>query len=364
MRKERSKSMSNSAPPELLLPEWLLPIKRVCAAIYPFILLVAGLCLVTLLAFIFIKRTDFPWLLNINGFFLFCASLGLITLLFAEYRSVIAGWSGIVAGMFFYHAPYFILMLVNQVGGDAKAIIVSRLMLSCKYFGILAVFLALFSLLFAYALLLINRERIRREARMQYAVDIPKQVEKPSLFPKCWQMSRCRPVVRVTCPNYIDHKTCWKRRSGCFCDKELANYLIGNSAKGESTEMIEMQKVAAVRPNMTGERRRWRDQKKLCYACPLFLEHQEYKYRRFSGISIILTIVLTGLLYPLYHIAYQTGMKSLDSILQGRFNIPGINVDTSLANSPFEWVLLAVLAMLLWSYLITFVDNYFLEWKL
>lgn len=365
MHKDVQKSSkSSSSPPELKLPEWMMPIQRVCAASYPLLLLFAGLCLLTVLAFIAIKKTDFPWLLNVNGALMFFAILGLLAMFFAEYRSVVAGWSALVGGLFFYHAPFLILLLISFVNGNHKANIVVQLMFYCKLAGIIAVFLSLFSLLFAYVLLFMHREKTRRESKMQFAVDAKSHVEKPSLIPKCWQMSRCRPVVRYSCPNYIDKKTCWKRRSGCFCDKELANYLINHSAKGEADEMIVMQQASSNRPTTNGLRRSWREQKKLCYSCPLFLEHQEYKYRRFSSMSIILTIVITGALYPLYHIAYQTGMKALDKILQGKFNIPGVSVDTSLVNSPFEWVLLAVLAMLLWSYLITAVDNYFLEWKL
>ena len=360
--KKSSPTSTTTSSPQM--PEWLLPVMRVSGAVYPILLLLGGLCLLTLVAFIFMKNVHLPFLLNINGALLFFAALGLLTMLLAEYRSVVAGWVGVAVGIALYHAPLLILMLVSYVGVDPTVRLIVQLMQHCKILGIIGVFFSVCSLFLAYFIMLMQRERTRRAARMQYVVDTPAHAEKPSIIPKCWQMSRCRPAVRLTCPNYIDRKTCWKRRSGCFCDKDLANFLISASGKGEAGEVITMQSSAHARPPAAGTRRAWREQKKLCYSCPLFMEHQEYKYRRFGWMSIVLTLIIIGVVYPFYHIAYNSVMTMIDSSLRGRLNLPGIDVETSLANSPFEWVLLAVLGMLLWSYMISLIDAYFLEWKL
>jgi hypothetical protein len=207
-----------------------------------------------------------------------------------------------------------------------------------------------------------------------------KDATKRSFIPLCWQMSRCRPAVRLTCPNYIDRMTCWKRRSGCFCDRELANYLMANVDSGsDAQEVIDME-VDANKAGIKSEgsmryyvdkstRRPWKVQKRLCYACPLFTEHQEYKYKNLHWISLPITVGLAVALFQFFDIGYKWTTLAMANEMNnlakhGLSEVFSADSNNSLANSSFEYVVYCVLALLLLSFVIQFVEKFFLEWKM
>ncbi len=213
--------------------------------------------------------------------------------------------------------------------------------------------------------------------QIKFATESRKKGARPSLIPKCWEMSRCRPGVRETCPNYIDLHTCWKRRSGCFCDRDLANYLVGAVDRKEVQEIIDMQNTAAktkrasaIRSHLQeAGRRPWRQQKVLCHACPLYVEHQEYKYKYWHWISFPVTLAIAGLSYNLFHIGYVMAVDGLNAVMEKLVAIGGLPQNfvpstTGLADSPFQFLLLFVLAVLLASYIVAITDMIFLKWKL
>jgi len=199
------------------------------------------------------------------------------------------------------------------------------------------------------------------------------------VFPMCWQMSRCRPGVRDHCPNFTDRVTCWRRRSGCFCDRNLANFLVSASDRKDVSEVDEMARnvasidkagKSAIRGHMQNSARRpWGQQRRLCHECPLYLEHQEYKYRSWHWVSFPLTAGIIALLYPYFTIGYKHAADMLDQFaikLADLGKLPA-NFDpsaSSLKDSPFEYVLLFMLALLLASYIVSLVDKMFLDWKL
>jgi hypothetical protein len=213
-----------------------------------------------------------------------------------------------------------------------------------------------------YFMLREGREHI---AEVEVAPSTPKHLRKPSLFPKCWEMSRCRPSVRQFCPNYISKTVCWKRRGGCLCDQGIADQMILSSGRGEAHEVIEMQQKASLKRGVAksagGGRPKWSDQKRLCYSCPLFTEHQDYKFRHFSWLSFPFTAIIIALFLPLYELGYSIAVNALDKLLHT--GMTGIT-NTGLIHSPFEWVVLGIITLLLWTFMVSMVDRIFMRWKL
>jgi len=356
--------------------------------VYPFLLVAGAVLLLTAIIAVGVVRTkptDLSWTLTIIALMSFVLSIGLLAMYIAEYKSVWPGWVGLVLGIGLFYSPLLFNLLAEQIGltlpPDNKPDpahapgVISNLSGHCNTLGIYLTILAVLSLLFFFITQYREREAKKRRLRFQYidpAGEPTKNTEKPGMAPKCWQMSRCRPSVRMTCPNYVDHITCWKRRSGCFCDRELANFLIGAVGRGEAQEVMDMQQrssgqaINAMRSQMEGKGNRppWSEQKKRCHACPIYVEHQEYKYRNFSWTSFFITAAIAGIAWPFFDMGYKWMVDRLDSLLQNVGSIPGLTADAKLANSPFEYVLCGVLFLLLWGYIIDFLDMFFLEWKL
>ncbi|HEY3377009.1 MAG TPA: hypothetical protein VGL77_05885 [Armatimonadota bacterium] len=374
----------NTSKPESLdacaqLPQWAIPITKVSDTIYPFFLIIATLCFVLVAAFIAIKHAELSWLINVIAFFGFFYSIGILAMLVANYNSLVAAWVGIVLGVILYFTQYFVSLLAHHVSLPLNSPSVTNLTSYCGQLGIYTITIAILSLVVIAVRRFMFHEATQRAIRYQYMDPTAKNTEKPGLVPKCWQMSRCRPSVRATCPNYIDHITCWKRRSGCFCDRDLANFLIGSVGRGEAQEVIEMQVAAggpgtvhnaakaAVHERMANKsnRRPWRAQKRLCHNCPLFVEHQEYKYKNFSWVRFAVTIAIVGTAYHYFDLGYHIGFSFLENLLITQLHVPGITQATSIAsNSAFEYFLLGVLSLSLLSHVIGFMDKFFLKWKL
>lgn len=365
----KSSTAQPETRPEVSLPPWARPIVRVCDTVYPFFLSLAIVTFILLFAMIALKRTDLSWIHNLVGAFGFFTSLGLLALLIAEFQSIYPGWIVAVLGIGLYYAPLLLAQLVVRVALPTTALntqLLAQMTATFKNLGIYAVAIAIITLMVGYIRHFMRQEAKRRNIRFKYVDNTAKNVERPGLIPKCWQMSRCRPSVRMSCPNYIEHVTCWKRRSGCFCDRDLANHLIASSGRGEAQEAIEMQQtVGGARPARDKSRQRsWKEHKRYCLTCPLYVEHQEYKYRHYHWTSFLATGVIVAGGYRFFDIGYKWSVQFLDGLLKNVAHIPGVSADTSLANSPFEYILLAVFSLLLLSYVIGLMDKIFLEWKL
>ena len=216
------------------LPPWAVPIVNACEVCFPYFLYAAGLLLLLMLACIFIDKIQFPWLLNILSIFTFCVVVGFIAAVVARYDSLVFGWFGVVLGVAALIGGPLLISVIANAGGvhaDSNGTMspfVSNLLVSIPNIGVFLIAISLLNLVLGYAIQFILLGGEKGAQQIKFANEPRKKgAYKPGAFPKCWEMSRCRPGVRETCPNFIDKKTCWKRRSGCFCDRDLANYLVG-----------------------------------------------------------------------------------------------------------------------------------------
>lgn len=364
----------------LQLPPWAIPIINTCEAIFPLLLALAGVLLVLLLSLIFVGRV-YPWMTNALGIFTFCVTVGYLALLISRYDSVFYGWLGAILGTgFIFGGPLAIAWLAAQGGVKSTdtASILTKLMTDIPNVGGFLIAISLMNLVFGYCVKFFYDRSSQGAKHFQFADAKPRKgTHKPGPIPKCWQMSRCRPGVRETCPNFLEHATCWKRRSGCFCDRELANYLVGAVDRKEVQEVIDMQ-VTAGKTAKSGEirghlkntpRRPWNQQKILCHQCPLFIEHQEYKYKYWHWISFPITIGIVAACYSYFEMGYKALVDFVYVFMQQVVRLGGLPDSfkpdsTGLLDSPFQYLLLGVLAVLLMSYVVGLIDTVFLKWKL
>lgn len=361
-------------------PPWAVPIINVCESIFPYCLAAAGVILVLLLSLVFVGRFNYGWMFSLLSVFSFCITVGFLSALIARYDSVIFAWFGVILGIAFMFGGTLAISWLAAQGGmkpTDTAPFVQKMLQSIPNIGGFLIAISMVSLTVGYGIKFMQYRAEHGAKTFKYVDTSRKDKYKPGLIPKCWQMSRCRPGVRETCPNFLEHATCWKRRSGCFCDRELANFLVGAVDRKDAQEVIDMQVSAAKSPKSSelrehmknAARRPWKQQKLLCHECPLYVEHQEYKYKYWHWVSLPITFVIVAASYAYYHIAYVFAAGFLDELMKKLIAIGGLpdNFTPSvegLADSPFEYLLLAVLAILLGSYVVGFIDTVILKWKL
>lgn len=94
---------------------------------------------------------------------------------------------------------------------------------------------------------------------------------------RCWQTSYCRPVARAVCPRHDERTPCWRVKEGCFCEERVVLRALDKNQEGGRKLLSQMQnKLHSSAPGMTmsGSQKRQR-----CRRCPIYAEHQRFKYR-------------------------------------------------------------------------------------
>ncbi len=132
------------------------------------------------------------------------------------------------------------------------------------------------------------------------AIAAERAAGRPSLMRQCWELHFCRSSLRSGCPRFLQGVSCWKRNSGCYCDQGLATRLLSGVGANTRAKVAEELEVAQQRAHTRA--RRQKREKAPCGECPLYLEHQKYKYR-----------VLSWLAYPAAAAAVGLTMRSIQS---------------------------------------------------
>ena len=385
------------------MPRWYKRVSDICDNFGLPMVLIGVIILAVLVSAMAYRFTWFFLLLYFANFLSFFLIFGYLGLAVVNLRSLYTGWIGLaVAIVLKLTAPLLlsILVLWSTVGVNDPIFLATLAGINEVVFYYTVI--SILQLLFIFNVVIIQKRTIAREARMKYGKEEVKK-EGPryvSPIPRCWEMTRCRVAVRSSCPNYIDHKTCWKRRRGCFCDKALAGFLVNNmDNQHDSAEVVALQtamsgsnaraelkqakpasnarvQVTAAELNKMRERMRayrlpWRSMKRWCHECPLFLEHQEHKYHNFNWIGLPITAVIVFFSYNYYDQGYRIATTALETaVAQATASMPSVarttfNEGNSLANSTgFEWFFLGVLSVILLSYVVTLTDTMLLKWKL
>jgi hypothetical protein len=177
-----------------------------------------------------------------------------------------------------------------------------------------------------------------------------------TLLRQCWELTRCRSSSGI-CPALRQRRTCWKRGSGCHCDLDLAEKLATGVEAWAHEEVVAIQYRA-------------RQQRRPCKACPLYEEHQEYKFRLVQWLAYPITAALIFATLPLLRLGYDRGLEFLDKVVAALAFMPsrGLTVanpggvQSMVLTSNFQWVFFGCLGLLLLSYVLQGIERAIFRW--
>lgn len=115
------------------------------------------------------------------------------------------------------------------------------------------------------------------------AVVVSREVEprKSRLHIFCWQMPYCREYLRAFCKAYQHRKSCWRTKSGCYCDEEMILRMMKRSKTSKLPGFDQRYtEVAGGSKDLTPAQKRQR-----CRQCFLYAEHQKQKYQILSPLT-------------------------------------------------------------------------------
>ncbi len=195
-----------------------------------------------------------------------------------------------------------------------------------------------------------------------------------SIMRKCWELHFCRGSVRTTCPRYLESVSCWKRRSGCYCDHDLAGRLMasvgGNaSVKMQVAEELEGQQRKAQQLQERLQRQQSRAKslaRKICRECPIYLEHQKFKYRAISWLAYPVTAMIIALSVGSIKNGYSWADEKAADFLRDYSFIPQHLMDRTVAGIPglsAENFAVGIAAVLLLAVLLQLVEKAVYDWK-
>lgn len=350
---------------------WLLTFVKFGSAIAAPALILGGLALLVVLGMLALGKSastpGFAWLTNVQSAIPLFFLLGFIGLFFKLYEAMAPGVVALMLAIAFYFGSRYLVPILGKIGKlKAEDVFLKSTTDTLTNLGFFLLVVAVIRLLYGLYKYMTTRQHATVQ-RFQYMDMSRKDAEKISFIPRCWQMSRCRPAVRMSCPNFISRKTCWSQRSGCFCDRELANYLLQSVDKNEDTEVTDVAQAAAVKgAPQRGGTRPWKLQSSLCYNCPLFIEHQEYKFKHLRFISLPITLFVGAVLWPFYSDFFdrfsfwleETTRRLIQSHLPENFQ-----PSASSLGPGFEIFLGVVILVLISSWIMELVERMFLKWN-
>lgn len=145
------------------------------------------------------------------------------------------------------------------------------------------------------------------------AIAAERAAERPSLMRRCWELHFCRTSLRTNCPRFLEGVSCWKKRSGCYCDQGLATQLLSGVGATARAKVAEELEVAQRRARSRAQRQQ--KQKSRCGECPVYLEHQKHKYRVVSWFAYPAAAGAVGAALGLIHSGYRWVEVELGSVL-------------------------------------------------
>lgn len=284
--------------------------------------LIAGSALDAITRNIQLARQAFVWSLWI-------ALLGAMV---RHYRAESVGYAALLAGLACWLAlPWLVRSRVPASTAQELAEVARSLIASFQITGGMLMVLGFMRIVVGRVVLLSTAPRpgaVRRLPGFATAMaELPQEPVgggRPSLMRKCWELHFCRGSLRVSCPRYLEQVACWRRRSGCYCDQGLATRLLDTvGAKVKVQVAEEMQTVQGrARQQRAEARRRPRPAAKRpkapCGKCPIYLDHQKFKYRALSWLAYPAAAAVIGLvLAPI-----RDGYERMDSYLGALFSAP------------------------------------------
>ena len=227
-----------------------------------------------------------------------------------------------------------------------------------KFVGMIAFFPGLGLIARDLVLYIWDQVAVKREReRMLGGAKIRDKAESGSMMAvHCWDTNICRESTREQCLAYKKRKTCWKLRTGCFCDEGgvLRQNLLYEDLRASKTGTIPTAQKA-LSDKLKAAR---------CRKCTIYNEHQRLKYTIAVPLVFIFVIVGGYYFYPtltttINNLAYQA-----DKFMSYLTTHPGVpNYDPKVDGVIITTFVLAWIGITLVSYLLKFVEYIFFELK-
>jgi len=283
--------------------------------------LIAGSALETVQRNVDLARRAFIW-----GLW-----LSLLAALLRHYRTESLGYVTLLAGAACWLVlPWVVRTRVPYDAARELAELARSLMASFQTTGVLIMVLGFLRIVVGRVILLSTAPRVGAITRlpgfataMAHLSEEPIGAPRPSLMRKCWELHFCRGSLRVNCPRYLEQVACWKQRSGCYCDQGLATRLldsVGTRTRVQvAEEMQSVQSRARQVEQRTAAGRRLRQppkkQRRPCGECPIYLDHQKFKYRVLSWFAYPTAAVIIGILISQIRAGYEWADAYLGNVL-------------------------------------------------
>jgi len=214
----------------------------------------------------------------------------------------------------------------------------------------------------AWLVVLSTATMITRPGTRHRAVTVRTELGAPSKRPtsvmrNCWELTHCTGNARGICHCYRNHISCWRRGQGCFCDSTLFDRMTDGAGTWVTTETHELHTRALYLKH--GGRR-------ACAICPLYEEHQFYKYRAICWIAYPATAAILALTFPFLVRGYEVSLLRLDRFVAELSLLPSktTSVLQQAPTGPLQWFALGCLSLLLLGYILHFIEYLVFEKKL
>jgi hypothetical protein len=184
---------------------------------------------------------------------------------------------------------------------------------------------------------------------------------KVPFYSACWQTHYCKDEINKLCqPGRKGYrKSCWRYKSGCFCDESIADKMLAQARKGagDAADKFFGPRSKAPAPTLADRLRsthhRAPNQKIACADCPIYNYHEVQKHRILAPLAIVAVPALMYSFAPALHAAYTGVIGWLDAaVMHLAFN-PGSTtalqrqIHGALDVPGMEWLVLGVLCLLL-----------------
>ncbi|MBV6457781.1 MAG: hypothetical protein HONBIEJF_00901 [Fimbriimonadaceae bacterium] len=207
------------------------------------------------------------------------------------------------------------------------------------------------------------RERVQEGSKadqLKYGKGVKQEKEIHNIFMgKCWQLPFCRKFVREKCPIYHARRTCWKERVGCMCEESV----IQNAMSGK---VIPADLVAAAKYIPRNNKLTEEMKKERCRVCVIYNEHQKHKYKLALPL-VILSLVAVYAVGRTSLLAWLSGaIGAVDKVLStATYSEKGGSLQQQAQNSvlPFHEILLVCLLVIIFAYLMRFLEYLFFKAK-
>lgn len=179
------------------------------------------------------------------------------------------------------------------------------------------------------------------------------------LYLSCWQMPFCRDAIRQYCTAWEQRRTCWRIKSGCYCDEDMVLKIMKKQQLARGFD-VRFSETATRRKDLTPAEKRER-----CRNCFLYAEHQKQKYKILSPLVFPLAFVIMWYVHePLLAFLHKAIVFSENfaevirfmPVSEGQASQPWTNLPSTA--SVVEWLLMFCLGLLLVTYLLRILEYF------